>query len=110
MSMDDRSKALENKYAHDQQKLFRIEARTSKLLGLWAAEQLGLSNEEAEAYAKQVIASNLDEPGYDDVKRKLLHDFHEKELNITEHMIDVVIEKKAEEAARQIESADAAKA
>lgn len=103
-SFDDRGKTLENKYAHDQQKLFRIEARTSKLLGLWAAEKLSLPPEASDAYAKEVIASNLDEPGFGDVKRKLLKDFQDNDLDITEHMIDVAIEKKLALATEQVEN------
>ena len=101
-NIDDRGKSLENKFAYDQQKLFRIEARASKLLGLWAAEKLSLPAEAADAYAKEVIASNLDEPGFGDVKRKLLKDFQDNDVDVTEHMIDVTIEKKMSQAAEQI--------
>ncbi len=103
-TIDDRGKFNETQYAHDQQKLFRIEARASKLIGLWAAEKLSLSGETADAYAKEVIASNLDEPGFDDVKRKLTADFQAHHLDISEHMIDVAIEKKLAMAAQQIET------
>ena len=101
-TIDDRGKTLENKYVYDQQKLFRIEARASKLLGLWAAEKLALQGEAADAYAREVIASNLDEPGFNDVKRKLLADFKNNDLDVTDHMIDVAIEKKMSLAAQQI--------
>ena len=104
MNMNDREKTLENKYAHDQHKLFKIEARASKLVGLWAAEKLGLSGAEADTYAKSVIAANLDEPGYDDVKRKIMSDFEDKSIDISAHTIEVIIQKKAEEAAIQIEN------
>ena len=104
MNMQDREKALENKYMHDQQKLFRIEARASKLIGLWAAEKMGLHGEQAANYAKEVIASNLDEPGYDDVKRKILKDFDHHEIEITPNTLDGIIEKKKVEAANQIET------
>lgn len=104
MSMNEREKGFENKYAHDQHKLFKIEARTSKLLGLWAAEKMSLTADEADAYAKEVIASNMDEPGFDDVKAKVLKDFQAKSLDITAHMIDVALEKKFALAADQIEN------
>ncbi|PZP55767.1 MAG: DUF1476 domain-containing protein [Micavibrio aeruginosavorus] len=103
-TIDDRGKFNETQYAHDQQKLFRIEARASKLIGLWAAEKLSLSGETADEYAKEVIASNLDEPGFGDVKRKIMADFQAHHLNISEHMIDVAIEKKLTEAAHQIDN------
>jgi len=102
--MDDREKTLENKYAHDQHKLFRIEARASKLIGLWAAEKMSLPADAAEAYAKEVVASNLDEPGFADVKKKILKDFHDNDLELTAHMLDSVIEKKMALAAEQIET------
>lgn len=104
MSMNEREKGFENKYAHDQHKLFKIEARACKLLGLWAAEKLSLTPDEADAYAKAVVASNMDEPGFDDVKAKVLKDFEEKGLDITAHMIDVALEKKLNLAAEQIEN------
>ncbi len=103
-TIDDRGKFNENQYAHDQQKLFRIEARASKLIGLWAAQKLSLTGETADEYAREVIASNLDEPGFGDVKRKLVGDFKAHNLDISEHMIDVTIEKKLAEAAHQIEN------
>jgi len=103
MTMNDREKALENKYAHDQQKLFRIEARTSRLIGMWAAEKMGITGDAAMSYAKEVIAANLDEPGFDDVKRKILKDFDDKEIEIIPSTLDDIIEKKLLEAADQIE-------
>ena len=103
-NMSDRGDALGNKFAHDQQKQFRIEARASKLLGLWAAEKMSLPAEAADAYAKEVIASNMDEPGFDDVKRKLMKDFKDNDIEMTDHMLDVAIEKKLALASQQIEN------
>jgi hypothetical protein len=103
MSIEDRLKAFEQKFSHDEQLKFKVEARTSKLVGLWAAEQMGYSGVEADAYAKVVVACNLDEPGFDDVKRKVQADFAEKKLDISEHLILSVIEKKLEQATKQIE-------
>ncbi len=101
-SMDDRRNANESKYARDQQLEFKVEARASKLMGLWAAELMGLTGTDAENYAKEVIGANLDEPGFDDVKRKLQKDFDTKGIEIEEHAIDVQIQKQIEKARQQI--------
>ena len=61
MSLEDRKDAFEKKYAHDQELMFKVEARTSKLFGLWVAEQIGLSGPDADTYAKEVVAANLEE-------------------------------------------------
>jgi hypothetical protein len=103
MSIEDREKAFENKFALDQQTFFKMEARASKLLGLWAADLMGLNGPDAMTYAKEVVASNLDEPGFDDVKRKLAGDFSTAKIEISDHMLDSMIEKKMAEARQQIE-------
>lgn len=73
VSMSDREKAFENKYAHDQEKKFRVIARRNKLTGLWAAGLLGKAD--ADAYAKEVVASDFEEAGDEDVIRKVAGDF-----------------------------------
>lgn len=73
-TFDDRERAFENKYAHDAEMQFRAEARCNKLIGLWAADLLGKTGEEAEAYAKEVIAADFEEAGHEDVLRKLAAD------------------------------------
>ncbi len=77
-SFDDRESAFENKFAHDAETQFKIDARTNKLLGLWAAEVLGKSGEEADAYALEVIKSDFEEPGHEDVIRKVSGDLEGK--------------------------------
>lgn len=89
---DDRKNAFEQKYAHDEAMNFRAEARACKLAGLWLAEQLGKSGTAADEYAKSVVSANMDEPGFDDVKRFMLKDIAENGLNITEHMLDVKLD------------------
>ena len=81
-SFNDREKAFESKYAHDQEMQFKAEARRNKLLGLWAAELFGLSGTEAEAYAKSVIIADFEEAGDDDVFRKVSADFAERGVAI----------------------------
>jgi hypothetical protein len=104
MSFNDRQKGFENKFSLDQETLFKIEARASKLIGKWAAEKMGLTLQEAETYAKDVISANLDEPGYDDVKRKLEADFAEKGITFNANEVDTVIEKCIAEATAQIDA------
>jgi hypothetical protein len=73
-TFDDRENAFESKYAHDETMKFRAEARRNKLLGLWAAGLLGKSEADAQAYAKEVIASDFAEAGDEDVFRKVSAD------------------------------------
>ena len=73
-AFDDRKTAAEAKFTHDQEFQFKTIARRNKLLGLWAAEQMGISGADAEAYAKQVVIADFEEPGDADVLRKVLGD------------------------------------
>jgi hypothetical protein len=84
---DDREKAFEAKFAHDSELRFKAEVRRNKLLGLWAAGQLGLSGAEADAYAKTIIEADFAEAGDEDVFRKVRADFDAKNLSITDHQI-----------------------
>ncbi len=77
-SLDNRENAFENKYAHDQETLFRIESRASRLLGLWAAQEMGLTGESADNYAGTVVSSNLKEAGVGDVINKVTADLKAK--------------------------------
>ena len=77
-SFKERENAFENKYAHDMNMQFKASARTHKLLGLWAAEKLGMSADEAAAYAKEVVISDMTEPGHEDVVRKVAVDLGDK--------------------------------
>ncbi|MBJ3763975.1 DUF1476 domain-containing protein [Maribius pontilimi] len=76
--MHDREKAFENKYAHDAQMQFKAEARRNRLLGLWAAEHLGKSGDEAAEYAKEVVKADFEEAGDEDVYRKVKGDLGDK--------------------------------
>ena len=77
-TFDDRENAFEAKFAHDEEMQFKASARRNKLLGLWAAGLLGKTGDEAAAYAKEVIASDFEEPGDDDVLRKVAGDLDGK--------------------------------
>jgi len=94
-SFDDRERAEEAKYALDQETQFKVMARRNKLLGLWAADLLGLTGSDAEAYAKTVVLSDLEEAGDDDVFRKVRADFDAKGVDrsdnrIREHMAELL--------------------
>ena len=73
-TFDDRESAFENKFAHDEEMAFRAEARRNKLLGLWAAELLGKTGEDADAYAREVVKADFEEAGHEDVVRKVAGD------------------------------------
>lgn len=73
-TFDDRENAFENKFAHDEEMKFKAEARRNKLLGLWAAEIMGKTGDEADAYAKEVVLADFEEAGHEDVVRKVAGD------------------------------------
>ena len=99
---DKREKAYESKFAHDEELRFKAGARRNKLLGLWAAELMGMAGDAATAYAVEVIRSDFEEAGEEDVYRKVKGDLDEKGLDISEHRIRKAMAKLAEEAARQV--------
>lgn len=100
--LDDRKDAFERKFAHDEEIMFKVEARCCKLFGRWIAGQMGLEGEEIDDYARDVISSNLEEPGFNDVKRKIMPDLEEKNVEISEHVIDSMLAKFMEEAKAQV--------
>ena len=99
---DDRKKAFENKFAHDEELKFRANAKRNKLLGLWAADLMGLSGVEAQDYAKEVIKADFIEPGEEDVYRKVKGDLDAKGLDISEHRVRNAMAGLMEEAMNQI--------
>jgi len=101
-SFDDRESAFENKFAHDAQMLFRAEARRNKLLGLWAADLLGKSGDEAAAYAVEVITADFEEAGDDDVMRKVTKDLAEK--GVSEQQVRAQMNELLAQAVAQIQA------
>lgn len=75
---DDRQKGFENKYKHDEELKFKVNARRNKLLGEWAGQQLGYSGDELAAYAKSVVMADFDKPGDEDVLQKVAADLQAK--------------------------------
>ena len=97
-TFDERETAFENKFAHDAEMQFKADARRNKLLGLWAAGLLGKSGDEAEAYAKEVVKSDFEEAGHEDVFRKVAGDLGDKadEATIRAQMKELMAEAKAQ--------------
>ncbi|WP_428408252.1 DUF1476 domain-containing protein [Hyphococcus sp.] len=105
-TFDDRKDMFENKFAHDAELRFKAEARRNKLLGLWAAELLGKTGDDAAAYAKEVIKADFEEAGDEDVFRKLRKDFDAAGVNQSDHQIRRHMEEMMIEAVRQIEAGE----
>lgn len=83
-TFDNREKGFENKFKRDQELDFKITVRRNKLLGLWAAEKMGISDADADAYAKEVVMSDFEKPGEEDVVEKVMSDFSDKNAGVAE--------------------------
>jgi hypothetical protein len=101
-SFNDRERAFESKFAHDGEMKFRITARRNRLLGQWAARQMGLSEAEADSYAKDVVHSDFEEAGDHDVVRKVMGDMTAAGVDCDEANIRETLRNKEIEARRQI--------
>ena len=99
---DDRERAFEAKYARDEEMQFRITARRNRLLGEWAARQMGLSEAETESYAKDVVRADFEEAGDHDVIRKVLGDLTAAGVDSDEEKVREALRNKEIEARRQI--------
>jgi hypothetical protein len=100
-TFDDRERAFETKYARDQEMQFKVMARRNRLLGAWAAGLMGLTDVEAEAYAKDVVRADFEEAGDEDVIRKVLGDLTSAGVDIDESRIRDALREKEIEARRQ---------
>jgi hypothetical protein len=101
---NDRQKGEERKFAMDAETAFRVAARRNRLLGHWAAEKMGLSPEETEAYAKAVIQADFEEAGDEDVIRKVLGDLVGAGCDIDDAAVRAALDEKSVEAKRQLMS------
>lgn len=101
---DDREKAAENKFSHDKEILFKATARRNKLLGIWAAGEMGLSDDAAAAYAREVIEADFEEAGDEDVYRKVKGDLDAKAGGVSEHRVRTKMDELMEEAIKQIKA------
>ncbi len=102
-SFEKREKGFEAKWAHDEELRFKVYARRNKLLGLWAAGEMGLNGPAADAYAKEVIAADFEKPGEEDVFEKLRRDFDAKGIAISDHMIRRKMADLLDEAKSQVD-------
>ena len=103
-TFDKRKDAYESKFARDEELRFKATARRNKLLGLWAAEKLGKSGDEADAYAREVIRSDMQEAGDDDVLRKVRGDFEAAGVGQSDQQIRQAMDDLMAEAVAQIEA------
>jgi hypothetical protein len=103
-TFDDRKKGYEAKFAHDEELRFKANARRNKLLGLWAAEKLGLGEDETKDYVRSVIKADLEEPGDEDVFRKIRADFDAKGIDQSDHQIRRTMAELMIEAVAQVET------
>lgn len=101
-TFDDRERAYETKFARDEEMQFRVTARRNRLLGVWAAGEMGLTAEETDAYAKAVVQADFEEAGDDDVIRKLVSDLTAAGVAIDEGAVRRAIDEKSVEARRQL--------
>jgi len=100
-NFNDREKAFEGLYARDQEMQFKITARRNRLLGHWAAKKMGLTEAEADAYAKDVVRADFEEAGDEDVIRKVLGDLTSAGIEIEDSAIREALAHKEVEARRQ---------
>jgi len=83
-TFDDRERGFESKFALDQEQEFKAVARRNKLLGLWAAEKMGLNAAGAEEYGRAIVKADFDQPGEEDVFRKIAQDLEGAGLTVSE--------------------------
>ncbi|ASP33420.1 DUF1476 domain-containing protein [Labrenzia sp. VG12] len=103
-TFDKREQGFENKFAHDEELRFKANARRNKLLGLWAAGLLGYEGDKAEEYAKEVVRADFEEPGDEDVFRKLREDFDKNNVEQSDHQIRRNMEELMATAVEQLQN------
>jgi hypothetical protein len=103
-TFDKREEGFEKKFAHDEELKFKAGARRNKMLGIWAAEKLGLSGAQAEAYAKEVVVADFEEPGDDDVFRKIRKDFDAKKVALSDQDLRRTMDELMAQAIAQIKA------
>jgi hypothetical protein len=103
-SFDKREEGFEKKFAMDEEQKFKAEARRNKLLGLWAAEKLGISGDAAAAYAKEVVAADFEEAGDGDVLRKVSGDLTAKGIAVTAAQVRVKMDELMVQAIIQVKA------
>src|SRR5215468_7079985 len=105
-TFDKREEGFESKFAHDEELRFKARARRNKLVGLWAAEKLGMAGAAAETYAANIVSADLDNPNSDSVFSTLRRDFDEKGVAQSDHQIRRTIDEAMERAIVEIQTGD----
>ncbi len=103
-TFDKREEGFEKKFAHDEELKFKATARRNKLLGMWAAQKLGLAGADAEAYAKEVVAADFEEAGDNDVFRKIRKDFDAKKVAVADAEVRKMMDDFLAQAVAQIKA------
>ena len=103
-TFDKREEGFEKKFAHDEELRFKANARRNRLLGMWAAQKMGLSGPDADAYAKEVVVADFDEAGDDDVLRKVSKDFAAKSVAQSDQQIRQTMDALMAQAIEQIKA------
>ena len=103
-TFDKREEGFEKRFALDEEQKFKAEARRNKLLGLWAAEQLGMSGDAATAYAREVVSADFEEAGHAAVLRKIATDLGAKGIAVTEPQIRAKMDELMAQAAAQVKA------
>jgi len=101
-AFEEREEGEEAKFKLSQDMQFKAEARRNKYLGLWAAKKMGKTEAESQTYAKTVVASDFDEPGYEDVIRKVMGDFAKTKINVSEDEVRAELELLFDVAAAEV--------
>jgi hypothetical protein len=103
-TFDKREEGFENKFAHDEELRFKARARRNKLVGLWAAEKLGMAGEAAETYAANIVSADLDKPNSDSVFSTLRKDFDKNGVAQSDHQIRRTMDEAMEKAIVEIQT------
>jgi len=103
-TFDKREEGFENKFAHDEELRFKATARRNKLLGLWAAELLGKTGDDAQEYAKEVVRADFEEPGDEDVFRKIRADLDAGKIEQSDHQIRRTMDELMQKAVDQLQN------
>jgi len=103
-TFDKREEAFEQQFAHDEELRFKATARRNKLIGLWAAEKLGLTGAEAESYAKSVVIGDIETVGAHDVTRKIREDFAAKNVVVSDHQLSRTMTELMEKAIAEVKA------
>jgi hypothetical protein len=103
-TFDKREEGFERKFAHDEEVRFKARARRNKILGLWAADKLGLTGDSADAYAKEIVIADFEGPGDDDVFARIRRDFDAKAVAQSDHQIRRTMEELMAKAVEDVKA------